>query len=474
MKRGFTLLEILIVLVIIGLFLGFAIPSIRSMQERNQLQTAAKEFRAQLGKVRLRAIETGQVFEVRYAPGTNQFQILSKPTIPRSIGDSDLSTLSSSGTTTSTSDSSSVTGGKAGGSSSTTSSISSGPSGSSNTSSDSNSTNSSVGTADSGGATGGSVSSGTGNGGGTGGGTTSEGVSYRASDLVAGRGLTLNSSGEIDPELVYLGASSVWFDDTKYRSELTEDETTTGVSGSGPTELKVSALSSSSSGSSDKSSSASSSEKQTSDDGGSSNSSISKVESGGVNTSDSEREIPLSEQLRRVKSDWPEPLGGTYSTTNATGSDETTADTGSGFTDWSPPILFFPNGRTSNATIRLWTRNNGYIEVTLRGATGQVTLSKPSRYDADLEALRQAERDYLTELRSNSTSDTGTATSSTTSSTTTSGSTSSPNGTGASNGTSGSTTSNSTTSGNTTSGGTINGNSGTQSLSSGSSTTKSS
>ncbi len=420
MKHGFTLLEILIVLVIIGLFLGFAIPSIRSMQERSQLQTAAKELRAQLGKVRLRAIETGQVFEVRYAPGTNQFQILSKPTVPRSIGDSDSNTLSSSGTTSgsSSSNSTSVTGGRLGGGSSATSSLSSSSSSSSGSSSNSTlsgsgSTNSSVSTADSGGVSGGSVSSGTG--GGTSsstGGTTSEGVSYRSIDLVEGRGLTLNSSGEIDPEVVYLGASSVWFDDPTYRSELTEDETTTGVSGSGPTELKVSALSSSSDGSSRTTSSSTS----TSSSGGS-NASISKVESGGVNTGESEKEIPLSEQLRRAKSDWPEPLGGTYSTTNTTGGGETTSDAGSGFTDWSSPILFFPNGRTTSATIRLWTRNNGYMDVSLRGATGQVTLSKPSRYNADLEALRRDERNYLTELR-NSSSDTSTTTNTTNTTTT--------------------------------------------------------
>ena len=38
--------------------------------------------------------------------------------------------------------------------------------------------------------------------------------------------------------------------------------------------------------------------------------------------------------------------------------------------DWSEPVLLFPNGRSSNATIRLYGADNMYINVTLRGVVG--------------------------------------------------------------------------------------------------------
>jgi prepilin-type N-terminal cleavage/methylation domain-containing protein len=47
--------------------------------------------------------------------------------------------------------------------------------------------------------------------------------------------------------------------------------------------------------------------------------------------------------------------------------------------NWSDPILFFPNGRASNATLRLHGRRNLLVQVALRGITGTVTIGKLER-----------------------------------------------------------------------------------------------
>ena len=43
---------------------------------------------------------------------------------------------------------------------------------------------------------------------------------------------------------------------------------------------------------------------------------------------------------------------------------------------WSGPIVFYPNGRTSNASIRLGGRRSLYVDVTLRGLTGIVKIGE--------------------------------------------------------------------------------------------------
>lgn len=51
--------------------------------------------------------------------------------------------------------------------------------------------------------------------------------------------------------------------------------------------------------------------------------------------------------------------------------------------DWSAPLLFFPNGRTSNAKLRLRGRQNHVIQVSLRGVTGTVTIGKPGQAEEE-------------------------------------------------------------------------------------------
>lgn len=45
-------------------------------------------------------------------------------------------------------------------------------------------------------------------------------------------------------------------------------------------------------------------------------------------------------------------------------------------TEWSDPILFFPDGTTSTATLRLRNQYDDEIELTLRGLTGTVRIGE--------------------------------------------------------------------------------------------------
>jgi len=45
----------------------------------------------------------------------------------------------------------------------------------------------------------------------------------------------------------------------------------------------------------------------------------------------------------------------------------------------SEPIIFYPNGRTQGARIKLMGENDGYIEVTLRGLTGSAKIDEIKR-----------------------------------------------------------------------------------------------
>jgi len=50
---------------------------------------------------------------------------------------------------------------------------------------------------------------------------------------------------------------------------------------------------------------------------------------------------------------------------------------------WSDPIVFYPNGHTENAHIRLKGERDAVVDVSLRGLTGVVTAGKP-RHEGEL------------------------------------------------------------------------------------------
>jgi Tfp pilus assembly protein FimT len=50
---------------------------------------------------------------------------------------------------------------------------------------------------------------------------------------------------------------------------------------------------------------------------------------------------------------------------------------------WSEPIVFYPNGRTADARIRLRGERNAVVDLSLRGLTGVATASKPRHEEAE-------------------------------------------------------------------------------------------
>jgi type II secretion system protein H len=73
--QGFTLVELLIVLAILVLMAGFSWPAVGGLLAKSELQSAAKQVRATLAQTRLKAMESGQVWQFRYQPGTRRFEI---------------------------------------------------------------------------------------------------------------------------------------------------------------------------------------------------------------------------------------------------------------------------------------------------------------------------------------------------------------------------------------------------------------
>lgn len=71
--RGYTLNEMLIVLAVLAALAAMAWPSLRKPLAKHQLSSAAKQLRAELAGMRLKAIHRGEPLQFRYVPGTGQY-----------------------------------------------------------------------------------------------------------------------------------------------------------------------------------------------------------------------------------------------------------------------------------------------------------------------------------------------------------------------------------------------------------------
>ncbi|MFO0903634.1 MAG: prepilin-type N-terminal cleavage/methylation domain-containing protein [Pirellulales bacterium] len=72
-RRGFTLLELMLVLALMVVIAAIAWPSIKGTFASQRLRKAAEQLRAELGKTRVRAMRTGTIQTFRFQVGMGNF-----------------------------------------------------------------------------------------------------------------------------------------------------------------------------------------------------------------------------------------------------------------------------------------------------------------------------------------------------------------------------------------------------------------
>ena len=87
-RRGFTLVEMLIVVAVLATIAAVTLPALIRPLAKRELQDAAAEVRVELAKARLEAIESGVPRQFRFQPGTGVFEV-SRKSMPVG-GESDL------------------------------------------------------------------------------------------------------------------------------------------------------------------------------------------------------------------------------------------------------------------------------------------------------------------------------------------------------------------------------------------------
>lgn len=65
-SRGFSLIELLVVVGIIGVILALAIPNFASMQRRARINSAAQAITQDIRQIRERALSTGNIFQISF------------------------------------------------------------------------------------------------------------------------------------------------------------------------------------------------------------------------------------------------------------------------------------------------------------------------------------------------------------------------------------------------------------------------
>jgi hypothetical protein len=100
----------------------------------------------------------------------------------------------------------------------------------------------------------------------------------------------------------------------------------------------------------------------------------------GEGDADAEAALPISELELPEGVVFSEPADDESESFSTVGLDDAAAVktldnlSGADAEEWSTPIVFFPNGRTSNAQVTLQNEDGHLIMVTLRGLTGSATV----------------------------------------------------------------------------------------------------
>lgn len=79
-RRGYTLLELLIVVAVVAVVVGVSWPALQRPAEKSKLRAAARQLRIALARTRLEAIRSGTAQEFRYQPGSGAFTVSPRAT----------------------------------------------------------------------------------------------------------------------------------------------------------------------------------------------------------------------------------------------------------------------------------------------------------------------------------------------------------------------------------------------------------
>jgi type II secretion system protein H len=75
-KQGFSLIEVVVVLLIIGLSIALVTPSLSRFSSTVELKTSAKKISAILRYYRSEAIHRGRVYQILFDPNLNELRVL--------------------------------------------------------------------------------------------------------------------------------------------------------------------------------------------------------------------------------------------------------------------------------------------------------------------------------------------------------------------------------------------------------------
>ena len=75
-RRGFTLLEVMLVLGVLAVFASMAVPSVMRMFHQQKLTESAERVRMLAASARIRAIESGLIYQFCYEPNGSRFVVV--------------------------------------------------------------------------------------------------------------------------------------------------------------------------------------------------------------------------------------------------------------------------------------------------------------------------------------------------------------------------------------------------------------